>query len=345
MITKARRVKKIMQQESGKVLVMALILLVMGSLILTPLLGLMSTGLHAGRTYDIKAAELYAADAGVEAAIHWLMHGRPDGWGWVEVQSEPRVWLRDDPDRILINGKEVAVTVEEMPEAHTYKVTARIVGPEPGTTVMSMLWAVNIIQGCHEFEGPGSISGDVYITGDADVSVNAQVDGDLVVGGELTLTEGETTIEGDVSVTGDITLNQGSEITGNVCTLGNLILRNNTAIVGDVFVGKDLEISNNVDIHGDVFIFGNIIFANNANSRIWGNVYAYGDISITLGNPNSEIFGHVYSTGSVTAAPAERAANNIGGITEGCEESDYPEQPPCPELPVDPTRIYTYEIS
>jgi hypothetical protein len=62
-------VKRAIRNEKGYVLITVLILLVVGGLILTPLLGLMSTGLLAGKVYEKKMDEYYAADAGVEDAI------------------------------------------------------------------------------------------------------------------------------------------------------------------------------------------------------------------------------------------------------------------------------------
>jgi len=63
-------VKRIMRDEKGTVMILALILLVVGGLILAPMLGLMSTGLIAGQVYEKNMATLYAADAGVEDALH-----------------------------------------------------------------------------------------------------------------------------------------------------------------------------------------------------------------------------------------------------------------------------------
>ena len=76
--------KKAVKDESGKVLILALIVLVVGGLLLGPLLGLMSTGLMAGQMYERRTAEVYAADAGVEDAIWRITNNRaqfgPDGW-------------------------------------------------------------------------------------------------------------------------------------------------------------------------------------------------------------------------------------------------------------------------
>jgi hypothetical protein len=75
-------VKGAIRDQKGQVLILTLILLVVGGLILTPLLGLMSTGLLAGQVYEKKMSELYAADAGVEDAIWRIMYESipPESW-------------------------------------------------------------------------------------------------------------------------------------------------------------------------------------------------------------------------------------------------------------------------
>jgi len=101
-------VKRIIRDEHGNAMVLTLILLVVGGLILTPLLGLMSTGLLAGQVYEKKTDELYAADAGVEDAI-WKINdqveelpGPPCGGG------DPESWCYSIAD---VNGKSVEVTI------------------------------------------------------------------------------------------------------------------------------------------------------------------------------------------------------------------------------------------
>jgi hypothetical protein len=59
------------KNESGQgALAMVLLLLMLGAIILTPLLTFMSTGVKAGRVYESKVQEFYAADSGVEAEIY-----------------------------------------------------------------------------------------------------------------------------------------------------------------------------------------------------------------------------------------------------------------------------------
>jgi hypothetical protein len=61
--------KGLIKGQKGQALVVALIVLVIGGLILTPLLGLMGTGIKSGQVFEQKVDETYAADAGVEDAM------------------------------------------------------------------------------------------------------------------------------------------------------------------------------------------------------------------------------------------------------------------------------------
>jgi hypothetical protein len=64
------------QREGGQALIiLVLILLLIGSLILPPILGFVSTGLRAGQLIEQNTDELYAADAGVEDAIWKIVKG------------------------------------------------------------------------------------------------------------------------------------------------------------------------------------------------------------------------------------------------------------------------------
>jgi hypothetical protein len=93
-------IKGIISNEKGYILITVLILLVVGGLILTPLLGLMSTGLLAGKVYEKKMDEYYAADAGVEDAI------------W-RIQDNNLVFVNNCsyPEPLIVNYKNVTVEI------------------------------------------------------------------------------------------------------------------------------------------------------------------------------------------------------------------------------------------
>jgi len=92
-------VKELTRNQKGNVLVMVLILLVVGGLILTPLLGLMSTGLVSGQVYEKKTDELYAADAGVEDAMWKIANDALDSYPY------------EYPDPLVVNNKSVNITI------------------------------------------------------------------------------------------------------------------------------------------------------------------------------------------------------------------------------------------
>ena len=93
-------IKGTIRDEKGQVFILVLILLVVGGLILTPLLGLMSTGLMAGQVYERKMDQYYSADAGVEDAI-WRI--QTDSLTFVNNHSGP--W------ELAVNGKNVTVEI------------------------------------------------------------------------------------------------------------------------------------------------------------------------------------------------------------------------------------------
>jgi len=65
--------REINRNEKGQAFILALILLLLGSLIIAPLLIFMNTGVKAGQTYEENMYEIYAADTGVEDAMYRII--------------------------------------------------------------------------------------------------------------------------------------------------------------------------------------------------------------------------------------------------------------------------------
>jgi hypothetical protein len=109
--------KGLVKGQKGQALVAALILLVVGGLILTPLLGLMGTGIKSGQVFEQKVDEVYAADAGVEDAMWHIRNDEGDnkpliqellGAGYDKYDySTPYPY----PYNLLVNGKNVVVNI------------------------------------------------------------------------------------------------------------------------------------------------------------------------------------------------------------------------------------------
>jgi hypothetical protein len=126
-------VKKLIRDETGQTLIMALILLLLGGLIVAPLLSYMGTGLASGGVYEKKAAELYAADAGVEDAVWKLQHPDEAGYLPCSAGSPPRNYTISD-----VNGKSVDVTITchlDDENGRTYGIESIATGDGSGTKI------------------------------------------------------------------------------------------------------------------------------------------------------------------------------------------------------------------
>jgi hypothetical protein len=108
---------RIMEDESGAVLIVALFFLVAGSLIVTTLLGFVTSGLSATRqTYEKKTEELYAADAGIKHVQWEIKYDHLDGL------TDPKAYSPYDfsttwPDPYLsqtVNGRTVNASIKNV---------------------------------------------------------------------------------------------------------------------------------------------------------------------------------------------------------------------------------------
>ena len=184
--------KTVTRGQGGNVLVMVLILLVVGSLILAPLLGLMGTGVMAGEIYENKTAELYAADAGVEDAIWQIQNDVPDSYPYVY------------PEPLVINDKSVNITVlrEDLDptcgEKLEYEIISIVTGEDGASTTVNAHLSVSYL--------------DLSALLDYAVVSNDSIDikPNVAVNGSVWLPYEE-----------DLSLAPGSEISGDIVTLSD----------------------------------------------------------------------------------------------------------------------------
>jgi len=281
-------VKKVTRDERGAgVLALVLVLLVVGGLILTPLLGLMSTGLMAGQVYERKTHELYAADAGVEDAI------------W-RIQTNNLTFLNDSsgPWHLTVNDRSIEVVVyrhdwDGTPcgENMTYQILSTAVtddasgtaGIESATTVeayveplvFDLLSGALVSMSYINFQSdqhPCNVTGDVYyvtkIEGDYEHSVPperiplesfpsedenlafAQVFKDEAMAGQIHT--------GDWTIDSDMTLNA-------------------TYITGDLHIQKQGNNGATVTLTGPIYVEGSI------DVDAWSEIAGSGSI-VAVGN-------------------------------------------------------------
>jgi len=153
-------VKKILKDEKGAVLAMALILLLIGGLMAAPLLSYMGTGILAGEVYEARTAELYAVDAGVEDAI-WKIQNS-DGYLPCSPGSPPKNYTITD-----VNGKNVDITITSVALYQgitnltgTYRVESTTTGNGSGTQIEAY------IDGVNKYGDYGDILGQVLTSQD-----------------------------------------------------------------------------------------------------------------------------------------------------------------------------------
>ena len=183
-------------RESGQVLVIAVILLAVGSLLVVPTLNLASTNLNYHRTIEENTLETYAADSGVQYAICKLGNNQ-EAFGQEPLSSE-------------VNGRTVNVAAELMGN-NVYKITSVATSDSGSSTTIESY--VEISNSLFEYvvastEGEMKITGSALITSDPDGG-----DGDIYANGDIKLT-GSATIDGDAVATGDIKITGSGSILG-----------------------------------------------------------------------------------------------------------------------------------
>jgi hypothetical protein len=137
-------VNRLIRDEKGAALAMALILLLIGGLITAPLLSYMGTGILAGEVYEARTAELYAVDAGIEDAVWKIQHS--DGYLPCSPGSPPRNYTITD-----INDRNVDITITSVALYQgvtnltgTYRVESTTSGNGSGTQIEAYIEGVNI---------------------------------------------------------------------------------------------------------------------------------------------------------------------------------------------------------
>jgi hypothetical protein len=178
--------KKVLKIESGQILPMALVMMVLGGLLIVPILSLMTTNLNTNRQIERNNTELYAADAGIETIIwnlsynQWDPQENPDGF------SLPQDG--DDPVELEFSLNDRAVAVEMYkPTGEPLQITSTSTSTDGHST--TIVCRANA-------QADYSYFFDAAITSAGDVTIKpgTEVEGDVVYDGTLN-NQGE--IDGD----------------------------------------------------------------------------------------------------------------------------------------------------
>ncbi|MCJ7655340.1 MAG: hypothetical protein MUO97_08615, partial [Dehalococcoidia bacterium] len=277
--------KRILKNELGQVLPMALVMLVLGGLLVVPTLYFMQTNLNANRQVDQANLRLYAADAGIHYAFQQFVH---------DPNFNPDTDSLEFPEESNpVNGCEVSLAMTPL-DNFTYRVTSVAFNPDTGknTTIEAYFLANE-----EQFE-TGTSPFDYAL---------ATLGGNLTMTGSSTITSDcspEPCSEGNVWVNGNIYLDWGATIDGDATVTGTCDMPDNIEGVYTPY-SDPIERPEWLDDQVDCYI-ANTNVAAPGYSGPWDTVYTGNK---TLGWSDPYTFGSLHVTGNLTIS-----GTNNGGI-------------------------------
>jgi hypothetical protein len=299
-------VKRLITDQKGAAIVLALILLLVGGLIAAPLLSYMGTGLLEGEVYETRTAELYAADAGVEDAI-WKIQNQ-DGYLPCGPTSPPKAYNITD-----VNGKSVDVSIMWANNT-TYRVLSTAAGDDDShTQVDSYVYYGSEWRDILDF-GVVALNGDIIIAGSSELDSYPEEDNTRIYANGNIDVQGNSKVYGEAVATGTITYKPGAITPGPVTPdlypplefyLPDLSLYLAEANTGE-FIDGDLDITTDYNL-GPAYITGDLYLASQADLTLEGAVWVEGTI-ITQGGSQMQGEGPLVAVSYVdikgSAAPA-----------------------------------------
>jgi hypothetical protein len=314
---------RVIRDERGAALALTLVLLVVGGLVLTPLLGLMSTGLVSGTVYEESMDLYYAADTGVEDAIWTIMYGSPD---WEASDDPPDSYIYEYPEPLIVGDKTVDVVIYKYDwdptcgENITYRIlSTAATGGAGGDTAAIRSTAI-----------------ESYV--DVDMLVRNLLDNAITSLMDVEIGSGSTvygTVQYGVDIKGDTaginTTKEVYEKWPNSSALSSLYLSQvdpskpgdssinlagRTRSIGPCYINGDLTVDNSaqaegiLSLTGTVYVDGNAGLAQSGDKKGYtlklnGNtVFVAGDISFPTARVTVEGPGCIIATGDINFQPS-----------------------------------------
>jgi len=317
-------VENAIRDEKGAALALTLVLLVVGGLVLTPLLGLMSTGLVSGGIYEESMHLYYAADTGVEDAIWKIMYDPPE---WEAIDDPPDSYMYKYPEPLVVDDRSVDITIYKYDwdwtcaENLTYRIlsTAATEGDSGGTAAIH-----------------SSVSIDSYV--DIEMLVRNLLDNAITSLIDVEIGSGSTVygnVQYGVDIKGDT---QGINTTEEVyekwpisSALSSLYLSQvdpgdpgpnsinlagKTRPIGPSYIDGDLTVDNTAQgqgvlaLNGTVYVDGNAVFAQSGDKKGYtlqlnGNtMFVLGGITFPTARVTVQGPGCIIATGDIDFQPS-----------------------------------------
>ncbi len=294
---------KLAKCEKGYALLLVLIFSLVGTLIITPLLGFMSTGLIVGQVHEEKMAELYAADAGVEHAF-WQI--KAVAAGLPGAGDDP--WEYSIAD---VNGKQVNTTIAYIDD-HTYKITSTASSDTGSSTTIESY--TTIVDMSSLMGNTITSIGDITLQPGAEVTGNVQYNGELDNKGDI---NGEIiTDEIEIWPTADqLSGFYQDDVKGLEPYPDDTIDLKDTTIIGPLYRDGDLNIKNTggqvtAELGGTVYVTGNLIFEQPGGAKAYTidlnghTIYVEGSIAFPARRCTISGSGCIIAVGDVTFQPS-----------------------------------------
>lgn len=164
---------RMLKNEAGQALTIALVLLALGGLLVVPVLSLTSTNLNANRQINIANQELYAADAGVENVMWRIMYEQG-------FKLPTDIAGKEGCSPFTLNGRNVVTNISTVTgQENVYKITSTATSSNGHSTKIqcyinagskySFLFDYAVVSAGQATIKPGSvITGDVVYSGTID---------------------------------------------------------------------------------------------------------------------------------------------------------------------------------
>jgi len=272
--------KLLKNSESGQALVMALILLALGSLLIVPGLNLSTTSLRYHQLIEGNTLESYSADSGMQYALTKL-YNNPGGY------TEEQDYLIASFD---LNDRSVNVTAH-YESGGIYKITSTATSDNGRSTTIESY--INLSAGAFAYAVAAKTS--LTITSGATVNATELGGANIHSNGNITLASGAL-VEGNASAVGTIS---GWETTvtgevkfpsppvdfpGDYSELYKVLAQEHGSHVGNV----TLDSKNPIDLPGDdhpyAYIQGNLTIWTNTIVRVNSTIYVTGTLTMKSGS-------------------------------------------------------------
>jgi hypothetical protein len=253
-------VKRLIRDEKGRVMILALILLAVGGITTTPLLAYMNTGLVTGEVYGMKTEELYAADSGVEDAVWKIQQGE------APVCPGNPTWSYNISD---VNNKSMEVTITYVNNFTTsiaYKITSIATTDNDSSTTIDSYVERSLGGELDIFSGILSSKGDINF-----ISHGSTVTGDIYYGG--TLDPDFTHVSGNETQCDPV-----EDFPTQAQNVAFAQMLKEEAMAEDNIYDGNMNIDTDRPL-GPIYITGNLYMSKDVTITIGGTVYVGGSVS------------------------------------------------------------------